>query len=325
MLRPVDASVVRVPVTLCIPVLNPGPHARELVSAIRQQTLRPERVVVVDSGSSDGAVDEFRQLDAEIHIIDKSSFDHGGTRNLAARLAPADIFVFLTQDAIPEGPDAIAALVSALRHDSQAGMAYGRQLPRVGAGAFASHSRMFNYPPRSDRRTSASIAKLGIRAAFCSNSFAAYRGSALEEVGGFPEHIIFGEDTVVAARMLSTGWAVRYVAGACVYHSHDYSLRQEFARYFDAGVFHAVERWYSALLGGASREGSRFVRSEIRYLRSQAERAAALRAIVRNGVRWIGYQIGRRYSLVPAAVRRRLGMNAAYWSARRSSGASIGV
>ena len=83
--------------------------------------------------------------------------------------------------------------------------------------------------------------------AFISNSFAAYRVSVLKEVGGFPDDVIFGEDMFVATKMLKAGYKIAYAAGACVYHSHDYSLWQEMKRYFDMGVFHAREPWICLL------------------------------------------------------------------------------
>ena len=88
------------------------------------------------------------------------------------------------------------------------------------------------------------ISSIGIKAAFLSNSFAAYRRSALESVGGFPSDTIFGEDTFAAAKMLLNGWKIAYSAEATVYHSHNLTFIEEFRRYFDIGVFHSREKWF---------------------------------------------------------------------------------
>jgi len=42
----------------------------------------------------------------------------------------------------------------------------------------------------------------GLKAAFNSNSFSAYRVSVLKKIGGFKAGIIFGEDMLVAANVL---------------------------------------------------------------------------------------------------------------------------
>lgn len=303
------------PIALLLPVLNPGPHVHELVASLEAQTLRPDEIHIVDSSSTDGSLGAFERLGARVHVIPRSEFDHGGTRNLATRLATADMFVFLTQDALPE-PDAIERLVQALVLDASAGMAYGRQLPHRDAGVFGAHARSFNYPDVSRVQTLASARRVGVKAAFCSNSFAAYKRVALESIGGFPERLIFGEDTYVAARLLEREYSVLYVAEACVRHSHDYTLRQDFSRYFDAGVFHATERWYVDLLGGPSGEGMRFVRSELAYVRAARGAKAVPGAILRNAVRWLGYQTGRRHALLPQAVCARVGMNRGFWRQR---------
>lgn len=307
-------------VQLAIPVMNPGRYVRDLVSAIEQQTLRPDHIVVVDSSSDDGTVPEFLRLKAEIVVIPRSEFDHGGTRNLALSRSKSDVSIFLTQDAIPVSPNAFEELVGALLRHERAGMAYGRQVPHPDATAVSAHARFYNYPSESSYRTAADIPRLGIRTAFCSNSFAAYRRDALDDVGGLPSNIVFGEDTYTAARMLMRGWGIAYAAAAVVSHSHNYSAWQDFQRYFDLGVFHQAERWYTDFLGGAGREGRRFVLSEWRYLREAGTRAALVKVVQRNAMRWLGYRAGRAHRSLPLAIKRRTAMNRSYWStARRAS------
>jgi rhamnosyltransferase len=43
------------------------------------------------------------------------------------------------------------------------------------------------------------------------------------KVEGFPSNIIFGEDTVTAARLLSAGYKIAYLEEACADHSHTYT------------------------------------------------------------------------------------------------------
>lgn len=115
---------------------------------------------------------------------------------------------------------------------------YGRQLPHADASLIAAHARLFNYPAVSSVKSKDDIPQIGIKAAFLSDSFAAYRRSALEAVGGFPTNVIFVEDTFIAAKMLQAGWMIAYSSDAACYHSHNYSILEEFKRYFDIGIFH---------------------------------------------------------------------------------------
>ena len=302
-------------VTLCIPTLNPGNFARSLVDALKLQTLQPDEILVIDSSSSDDSIKVFKEIGAKIISINRADFDHGGTRNLAFEKSMADIYVFLTQDAVPTNPYAIENLVRALFQNANCALVYGRQVPSVGAGVFARHARLFNYPAGGDviLKSQEDVPRLGIKAAFCSNSFSAYRYSAIEEIGYFSANTLFAEDSIAAAKLLQRGWSVGYVPQAIVIHSHDYSLLQDFCRYFDVGAFHSLNPWYMEFLGKAEDEGNRFVRSEYSYLKQEGVMFPLMRVILRNGVRWFGYKVGRLHKFLPLAMRRRLSTNEAFW------------
>jgi rhamnosyltransferase len=299
-------------VLLCIPTLNPGMAAHRLLQSLSLQTVQPDDFVVVDSGSSDGSLSLFERAGARLIRVSRGSFSHGGTRQMVIDTSPpAEIAVFLTQDAVLSGPDSLATLVHCF-DNAAIGAAYGRQLPREGAGPIEAHARLFNYPAESRLKTMGDAPALGIKTAFMSNSFGAYRCSALRAVGGFPSDIPMGEDCWVAARMLQSGWNVMYCAAASVFHSHDYGYVEEFRRYFDVGAFHARAGWLTASFGAAGSEGGRFVRSELAFLAQHAP-ASIPSALVRTVLRLLGYRAGRHERMFPCRVRRRMGMNRVFW------------
>jgi len=297
---------------LIIPTLNAGRWLPALLPALASQSARPSRFVVVDSASDDGAAAAFREAGAEVIIISRAEFDHGRTRQLALdHIGDLPLVIFMTQDALPDGPDSFAALLAAFE-DERVGMAYGRQLPRQGATAIEAHARLFNYPDRSTTDSSETLVSRGVRATFCSNSFAAYRVAALRKVGGFPDNCIFGEDAIVATRMMLAGWLKTYAADARVYHSHAYSLKQDFQRNFDVGVMHAdyAELWHQFSL--PSREGLRYVRSELGYL-LRHDPVSIPSALTRTALKLVGYSAGGMYRSLPDGARLALSMNKAYW------------
>ena len=192
------------------------------------------------------------------------------------------------------------------------GAAYGRQLANGNAGLLEAHARIFNYPLASRVKTMADAPELGIKTAFMSDSFAAYRLKALDSVGGFPLNTVFGEDTYVAAKMLLQGWKVAYQADARVYHSHSYSPVGEFKRYFDIGVLHAREPWIRERFGQTEGEGLRFVRSELKFLRKRNPMLIPS-AILRTALKLMGYKLGGMERRVPIFLKRRLSANRKYW------------
>jgi GT2 family glycosyltransferase len=297
---------------LCIPTLNASRELPALFAALARQTIRPDALLVIDSGSTDDTVTIASRAGARIRVIAHHEFNHGATRQLAVALVPeADIVVFMTQDAAPAADDSLERLTACFI-DETVGAAYGRQLPRPGAGPIEAHARLFNYPRESEVKSMADAPRLGLKSAFISNSFAAWRRTALMAVGGFPTNTIFGEDTCTAARMLIAGWKIAYCAEAAAYHSHGYGYRQEFRRYFDIGVLHAREPWIRRSLGQAGVEGQRFVLSELRYLMRENPLLIPS-ALVRTVLKLLGFKTGLREERVPAWVKKRLSMHRGYW------------
>jgi rhamnosyltransferase len=299
-------------VGLIVPTLNAGSLWESWLKSYCQQTRKPDSLLVIDSSSSDNTVALARSQGFEVRVIPKPEFNHGGTRQLGVKLfSDMDIIVFLTQDALLANADAIERLV-AVFEDKQVAAAYGRQLPHLNAGPIAAHARLFNYPSESQLRCLEDRQRYGIKTAFISNSFAAYRRDALMQAGGFPVDTIMNEDTYIAGKMLVSGWKVAYCADAQVFHSHDYSFMDEFKRYFDIGVFHAQTIWLQETFGGVSGEGLRFVISEIRYLMKHAPWLIPS-AMVRTGLKWLGFKLGAMYKEMPQALPSYLSLHKAYW------------
>ncbi len=299
-------------INLYIPTLNAGDRFADLLAALNQQTYPIGMKVLVDSGSTDGTVDLARANGFEVIGLGPNGFDHGGTRQWAISHFPdADIYVFLTQDAIPAHPEMLENLVAAFS-DPEIGMAYGRQLPHEGATLMEAHARLFNYPPQTQVRRLADADTYGIKTISCSNSFAAYRRSAFEAVGGFPLGTIMGEDVIVAGKLLLKGWKMAYVGDARVYHSHAYRLREEFERYFDIGVFHSDNRWIFDSFGRADGEGFRYAQSEMRYVvwRKPWQLPKVLASFV---AKWVGYKLGLSYRSLPIRLRKAFSMYKAFW------------
>ena len=279
---------------LIVPVKNGGPRWQKVVASIQEQRLRPQRVVVIDSGSTDGSDELAKRVGFEVHTIAPERFDHGGTRQMAVEMVPeCEILVFLTQDAVLEGADSLEQLVSALHAHPQAGIAYGRQIPRPEAGPIERHARLFNYPERSIEKRLDDVPKLGIKTAFSSNSFAAYRRTMLLQAGGFPRSCAMGEDMIATARILLQGGTVIYVAQARVIHSHGFTLLEEARRYYQIGRMHAQQHDLLARFQSPISEGQRFVRSELNFLARHAPWRIP-EAFLRTTIKLGAYHWGKR-------------------------------
>jgi len=297
-------------ISLIIPVCSPDQIIfKKLIESLLDQTVKVE-ILLIDSSPNNMAL----QAPPNMRIIKISpyEFHHGQTRNMGVEKTDGDIIVFMTQDALPCDNYSIEKLITPFFEDKRIGATYGRQLPRQGAGAIEAHSRLYNYPPVSHIKSHEDIPRLGIKACFMSNSFSAYRRSAFLDVGGFSSNLIMAEDMHIAARLLLKGWKIAYCADAMVYHSHNYTVCQEFKRYFDIGVFHSQEAWIQETFGKAEGEGKRFILSELRYL-MRHNPFLIPSALLRNIMKFTAYRLGKMEHWIPLWLKRILSMHKNFW------------
>jgi rhamnosyltransferase len=297
---------------LVVPCLNAGKLWKNWIEAFNKQTYKPEFLLVIDSSSEDRTAELALENGFEVNTISRSEFNHGGTRQLGVEFFPErEFIIFLTQDAILANPRSLEYLMAQFE-DPDVGMAYGRQIPHLGATPIAAHARYFNYPSESRQKSTSDIPELGIKTAFCSNSFAAYRYQTLQRCGGFPSHTIFGEDTYIASKMLIQGWKIAYCSEAAVYHSHNYTIMEETKRYFDIGALHSTEPWILEVFGNANREGLKFVGSEFRFCLPRYFYLIPV-IMIRAITKLLGYKLGQNEKYIPKLLKKKLSMNYRYW------------
>ena len=284
-------------VGIVIPTYNAGKEFAALLHDLSCQTVQPQYRLVIDSSSVDDTTKIASEFGWTVKTILKEEFSHGGTRQQAVDILlkqnpSLEIVIFITQDVKMPQANSLKKLLAAFQQDD-IGAAYGRQLPHKNANIFASFARLHNYPAESHIRSFEDRKKYGMKAAFLSDSFAAYRKTALEQVGGFPKNVMFGEDMYIAARLLMQGWRVAYAAAAEVYHSHNYSVCQEFNRYREMGRFHGKEKWIRENFGEAEGNGKRFVMEEMQYVCRYKVRLLP-EMLVRDFAKFLGYRLGIR-------------------------------
>lgn len=304
-------------ISVIIPTYNPGPRFHTYFEKIENnlhEIKMDNEIIIIDSGTTDGGIDFLEKRNIVLIKIKPNEFNHGGTRNFAASISSGDLLVYLTQDAVLASDISIRQLILPLLNKPEVGMSYGRQLPFPNTDFFGKFAREFNYPNKSITKSLTSVNQLGIKTIFASNSFAAYKKEVLmDEIGGFPLDTIFGEDTYVAARMIKNNYSIVYVADAEVFHSHNYTIFEEFHRYFDIGVFHNKESWLLKEFSAPEGEGTKFVKSQINALLKSKMLYLLPNLVLRNGMKYIGYKLGNLEKYIPIQLKRKLSMNKRYW------------
>ncbi|QQM67931.1 glycosyltransferase [Actinomyces weissii] len=279
--------------TVVIPTLNAEKTLPGLLKNISQQAFRPDEVIVIDSESDDLTCAIAKADDAVSLIkIERSDFDHGMTRQKALLGAKHDIVCFLTQDALPKDSHYFYHLLKPLS-DASIGMVTGKQVPYPNARRSEALVREFNYGKRSFIRSAEDIPRLGIKAFFASDVCSAYHRPTFKAVGGFG-YCNTNEDMLIAARMLRGGARVAYESSAQVYHSHNFTVWQQYRRNLEIGKFlalHADELEVPSEVG----EGLRMVSAVGKRLLAEGEWREIARFGTGCGASFIGNRLGRLF------------------------------
>lgn len=275
-------------------------HLLHCLPALLRSTLRP-RVLVVNSSSNDGTVEMARDLGAETLVVPRDEFNHGLTRERARQHLGTAVVAMLTPDAYPACADLLERLTGPVR-SGEAAVAFGRQLPREGAGIVERFGRTFNYPagPALDHVPS--------------NACAAWSSRALDEIGGFPATLV-SEETIATARLRALGHRVAYVPDALVRHSHDYGVTDEFHRYFDIGWTRGTFAQILLADREERRRGRQFAAELLAHV-ARRQPSSLPRVFFSLAARLLGYQAGILGCRLPPGVAAWLSAQDYFWSSR---------
>ena len=307
-------------VDVIIPVYKPGAEFVKVVEGLEHQTVPVRRILLFNTEQKYWSTFEYetprrkRYENLRVYHISKKEFDHGKTRREAVKKSGAEIFVMMTQDAVPADEFLLERLIAPLSEKDIA-VSYARQLPREEAGPVERFTRAFNYPEESLVKSAADIPRMGVKTFFCSNVCAAYRRDIYDKQGGFVRRAIFNEDMLYAAGCIRAGYRIAYAADARVIHSHQYTNKQQFRRNFDLGVSQAEHPEVFAGVPSES-EGIRLVKRTAAYLREIGENKLILPMYITSIYKYLGYQLGKNYKKLSFRRIMKYTMNKEYWTER---------
>ena len=305
-------------IDVIIPIYKPGKDLFTLLEMLRQQTIPIQNIILMNTEEK-----YFEQLvygtkfkeqyrNVKVFHLSKKEFDHGRTRRMGVRKSDADIFVMMTQDAVPADKYLLEKLTANLK-DGDVAAAYARQLPKEDCSVEEQFSRSFNYPEQFRMKSAQDLKQLGIKTYFCSNVCAAYRRDIYDKLGGFVKRTIFNEDMIYAAGAIQSGYKIAYEPEARVYHSHNYTNMQQLHRNFDLGVSQAEHPEVFANVPSES-EGKKMVKQTVTYLRRNHMMRRIPHFLMQCVCKYAGYLLGKHYRMLPRKWILLLTDNKEYWN-----------
>jgi glycosyltransferase involved in cell wall biosynthesis len=213
--------------SIVIRSFNEAEHIGSLLAGIGHQTLPPEQIVLVDSGSTDRTVEIAEHFGAQIVRIEPDAFSFGRSLNLGCEAATGDLIVIASAHVRPVLDTWLEQLTAPLQDDKVA-LAYGRQ--RGDHRTRFSEAQILSrwFPERSDLRQDHP---------FCNNANAAIRRESWRSQP-YDEQLTGLEDLDWARQWIEKGLRIAYVAEAPVIHVHEESWRQVANRYRREALAH---------------------------------------------------------------------------------------
>lgn len=304
-------------VDVIIPTYKPDKKLIQLLDQLVRQTVPVRRIILLNTEEKYldrliyGSNFNDKYKNVSIYHHSKKEFDHGNTRNKGVKHSNSDIFVMMTQDAVPKDNTLIEKLIQPLEQEEVA-VAYARQLPEENCREIEKYTRSFNYPDISFIKSKENLQELGIKTYFCSNVCAAYKRTDFVELGGFVKHTIFNEDMLFAYKVIQAGKKIAYVADALIIHSHNYTATEQLKRNFDLGVSQADHPEVFAKLPSES-EGVKLVKQTTEHLWKQHLILQIPVLYVHSAYKFLGYRLGKNYRKLSKNMVLKLTSNKEYW------------
>ncbi len=210
--------------SLVVTVLNEAAALPALLESIEAQTVRPDEVILVDGGSTDGTVDlleTWGETWPGTTVLSAPGTNIAEGRNLGIRKARSPV-IAVTDAGVALAPSWLEHLLDALTIDSDAAVA---------AGFFrADAQNVFEWA------MGATVLPLGDEiepARFLPSSRSiAFRRTAWETVGGYPDWLDYGEDVVFDLALRGAGHRLVWTPDAVVWFRPRGTLAEFFRQYY---------------------------------------------------------------------------------------------
>ncbi|HEX2030868.1 MAG TPA: glycosyltransferase [Actinomycetota bacterium] len=190
-------------VSLIATVKDAAPDIGEFLTSLRAQTRRPDEVVIVDGGSTDGTPEAIRAA-GDITLLEEPGANIARGRNVAVRAATHEVIACTDADCVL-APDWLERILEPLEGGADVSMGLYRPLARTFFEACAA-AISIKEPDEVREATYMPSARS-----------VAFRREAFEAAGGFPEWLAIGEDMYLDNRWRALGVRMRLAPGAVVY------------------------------------------------------------------------------------------------------------
>ena len=223
-------------IEIICPLYNAEKYIKKLDDSIKKQkNVNIKKITYLLTESTDKSEEILKEISANYYIIKEEEFSHSITREKYALKSKSDILVFITQDIEIRDNCWLEKLTNPIiKGESEA--TFSRQLTKY--DNIEKYTRERNYPEESYIVTQKDTQQKGLQTFFFSDASSAIKTEIFKNLNGYDnKKLPTNEDMYIAYKLITNGYKIKYCSDSIIYHSHKFSLKQLYKRYYDTGVF----------------------------------------------------------------------------------------
>lgn len=277
-------------VDIICPLYNATNYIIELNSSIKKQrNVNINSIKYVLTESKDHTEQILKANNIDYIKIKKEEFSHSMIRERIAKICNSDIIVFITQDIIIESEYWLYNLILPIVN-GECSASYSRQISK--SKGIEKYTRELNYPEESLIKSKEDIGKLGLRTFFFSDASSAISNDIFKEINYYDnKKLNINEDMYIAYKLIMRGYKIKYVADSVVIHSHEFSFKELYKRYYDTGVFFKENSYLEKF--GTNKTGSGMAIYVLKRIIQEKDVIAFIRFFPNMIARFFGMKFGK--------------------------------
>lgn len=277
-------------IDIICPLYNAENYILDLDKSIKKQKkVKINNISYILTESYDNSEKILIDNKIEYKKIKREDFSHSLVRENAAMVSESDILVFITQDIVIEDDLWLYHLIKDIEK-GKCEAAYSRQVSKF--NNIEKYTREKNYPDKSSIVSKKDLKKLGLRTFFFSDASSAIKTSIFKDLNGYDgKNLPISEDMYIAYKLIMNGYRIKYESDSVVYHSHNFKLKELYARYKLTGKFFKENSYLDKY--GTNKSGGGLAK----YILVRAIKDKNVKVLLRYpfdmAIRFIGMKVGK--------------------------------
>ncbi|WP_252254635.1 glycosyltransferase [Clostridium sp. ZBS12] len=280
-------------ISIICPLYNAENYIYNLNNNILTQEVDSEQeleILYILTKSNDNSENILKELNCKYWVIEIKDFSHSKTREMMVSFASGDIIVFISQDIKMKNKLWLKNLVSPIIN-GECEASFSRQICEN--NSIEKYTREKNYPEESRIVSKDDIEKYGLLTFFYSDASSAVSAKVYKELNAYDgKDMPTNEDMYFAHKLIHAGYRIKYCADSEVYHSHDFTFKQLYNRYFDTGVFFKENSYLMKYKGNES--GLTLAKYVFKRALEERNIKVAFSLLPNFGVRYIAMKRGQK-------------------------------